>query len=299
MPDHEAWTTGNPDVPPQRGARHATGDERRTRTAKSDAPSVRSAAKHGSPTIGAQALAEKILHAFNTWHFKREQPADPQLMLQIVANAVSRQAPVPFVLYWGKGPRCSLGAPDVRCLDFLAALAGRVRAAYAPGAAIELIFTDTHAELNGYSRPTIRKYFAQVALAAGERGFGSCWLGELTQARRLAAADARDDDSVPPETLLRLSAGAAKWYRGGGSAEHGALKYYRSNMVERRAVELAFPRAIFITFNGSEFRDLFPQRLPIFYMYSLRQGVSVKPWFLPADAARCEGSSCHCSAVRP
>src|SRR5262249_6929124 len=268
--DQKARTPDTPVAPPGAGARPAPGGGRPRETAKSDAASVRSSARHGSPTIGAQALAEKILHAFNTWHFKREQPADPQLMLQIVADAVSRQAPVPVVLYWGKGPRWSLGAPDVRCLDFLAALAGRVRAAYAPGAAIELIFTDTHAELNGYARPTIRKYFAQVALAAGERGFGSCWLGTLTQAPALAAADAQDDDIVPPETLLRLGAGAAKWYRGGGSAEHGALKYYRSNMVERRAVELAFPRAIFITFHGREFRDLFPQRLPIFYMCSPR-----------------------------
>jgi L-tyrosine isonitrile synthase len=85
-----------------------------------------------------------------------------------------------------------------------------------------------------------------------------------------------------------------KWYRGEGTVEQGALKYYRMNMVERRAVELAFPRSIFVTFNGSKMRGLFPKSLPIFYMYSLRRGFSVKPWFLPADAARCEASTCHC-----
>jgi L-tyrosine isonitrile synthase len=56
------------------------------------------------------------------------------------------------------------------------------------------------------------------------------------------------------------------------------------NMVEKRAVEFAFPRSIFVTFNGSEFRSLFPERLPVFYMYSLRRGVSIKPWFLPQVA---------------
>ena len=30
-------------------------------------------------------------------------------------------------------------------------------------------------------------------------------------------------------------------------------------MIEKRAVELAFPRSIFVTFNGSEFRCLFPR----------------------------------------
>jgi hypothetical protein len=35
-------------------------------------------------------------------------------------------------------------------------------------------------------------------------------------------------------------------------------------MVEKRAVAAAFPEALFVTFNGSEFRDLFPATMPIF-----------------------------------
>jgi hypothetical protein len=85
--------------------------------------------------------------------------------------------------------------------------------------------------------------------------------------------------------LRRLAESARKWYRGEGTAEQGALQYYRMNMVEKRAVEIAFPRAIFITFNGSDLRSLFPTRLPIFFMYSLRRGMSVKPWFVASDAA--------------
>jgi hypothetical protein len=55
------------------------------------------------------------------------------------------------------------------------------------------------------------------------------------------------------------------------------------NMVEKRSVAAAFPEAVFVTFNGSEFRDLFPATMPIFYMYSLRRGVGVKPWFMDAE----------------
>jgi hypothetical protein len=64
------------------------------------------------------------------------------------------------------------------------------------------------------------------------------------------------------------------------------------NMTEKRAVEHAFPRSIFVTFNGSEFRRLFPERLPIFYMYSLRRGISVKPWFVAADVEPCAVPTC-------
>jgi L-tyrosine isonitrile synthase len=139
----------------------------------------------------------------------------------------------------------------------------------------------------------MRAYFAEVDFSTRQRGFASCWMSELTRAQA-HVADERCDDMVPEDMLRRLAASASKWYRGHGTAEQGALSYYQMNMIERRAVELAFPRSIFVTFNGSEFRGLFPQRLPIFYMYSLRRGVSVKPWFLSTDVVSQDVSSRQC-----
>ena len=229
--------------------------------------------------------ADKVLRSFNTWAFKREQPDNPQLMLEIIAEAVERGEPVPFILYWGKGPRCRLDEPDTTCLDYLAALARRVCGNYPQGAAMTVIFTDTHAALNGHSKQSADAYFAAVATGAHTRGFATCRLGDLVRSAGGAAAHGAADEPLPEDTLRRLGVSAAKWYRGDAAPEQAALAYYRMNMVEKRAVEVAFPRSIFVTFNGSEFRCLFPERLPIFYMYSLRRGVSVKPWFLPPVAA--------------
>ena len=80
--------------------------------------------------------------------------------------------------------------------------------------------------------------------------------------------------------MQRLVGSAERWYRGDGHPIDGARKYYQMNMIERRAIEHFFPTSIFVTFNGSDQRDLFPEALPIFYMYSLRRGTSIKPWFL-------------------
>jgi hypothetical protein len=111
-------------------------------------------------------------------------------------------------------------------------------------------------------------------------------LSHLTVAAEALLAEDLMDDSVPDHDILeQLAAAAAKWYFGDETPERAALAYYRMNMVEKRAVEIAFPRSIFITFNGSRLRVLFPKRLPIFYMYSLRRGVSVKPWFFNAAPA--------------
>jgi L-tyrosine isonitrile synthase len=254
--------------------------------------------KRQSPAIPSrdETSAEKVLQSFNTWAFKREQPSDPQLMLALISRAIKRSEPLSFALYWGKGPRVSLAQADVQCLDFLARLSDRVGKVHAPGAALNLIFTDTHARLNGYAQGGIHGYFSEVDMAARQRGFGTRRLSDLVRASKLPAEGNKRDEMVPRPILSMLIASAMKWYRGNGSAEEGAVIYYRMNMVERRAVELAFPWSIFITFNGSELRGLFPEHLPIFYMYSLRRGTCVKPWFLPAQATAGTASSCACRA---
>lgn len=234
---------------------------------------------------------EKILQAFNTWAFKREQPDSADAMLRAIAAAEQHDRPLQFVLYWGKGPRDSLDTPDTTCLDYLGALVERVRAVYPPGASVKLIFTDTHAALNGHSPQRMHQYFTAVATAAAAFGFGHCRLSDLVREAASAGIGRASLSAELPEPVReKLVACAAKWFRGEGTSEEGAMRYLQMNMVEKQAIEFAFPAAIFVTFNGSEFRNLFPDRLPVFYMYSLRRGVSVKPWFLSSEPAGSDSS---------
>jgi hypothetical protein len=265
------------DTAPRGGASHP---------AESDGLTVRRpVTKPSHPTRPkGKVTPEKVLHAFNTWAFKREQPDDALIMLQVISRSMALGEPIPFVLYWGKGPRASMGAPEKECLKYIASLAGRVYDAYSPGATVKLIFTDTHAELNGHSQSSIWAYFAEIEACARSLGFGHCWMSHLTPAAK--ALDAKDphDDPIPDDAILaQLVTSAAKWYHGAETPQRAALAYYRLNMVEKRAVEIAFPHSIFITFNGGRLRSLFPKRMPIFYMYSLRRGVSIKPWFFTTE----------------
>ncbi len=231
-----------------------------------------------------ELLVERTLQAFNTWSFKREQPDNLVSLRQAIGRAVHLKEPVPFVLYWGKGPRRHIGKPEIASLNYLGAFADRIRRVYGAGAAIRLICTDTHADLNGHAPQAIEDYFASLLTEAHARGFTDCRLSKLVRAVKDAEREEPDGGTDPdPTTLQRLSECAAKWYRGEGSASEGAIEYFRLNMVEKRAVELAFPHAIFVTFNGSEFRNLFPDNMPVFFMYSIKRGVSAKPWFLPDE----------------
>jgi hypothetical protein len=230
-----------------------------------------------------QPSPQKVVQAFNTWAFKREQPSEIAQLEGVVAGAIASSAPVEFVLYWGKGPRSCIAAADLACLDYLAAMGARVARLHAPGALFTLIETDTHARLNGHSEASIEAYYGAIAGEAAARGFKCVRLSKLTEALLLsgeAVALQEPDAGV----LDKLRACAERWYRGEGSADEGASRYYEMNMIEKRAVERAFPRAIFVTFNGSEYRSLFPDRLPIFFMYSIKRGTAVKPWFMDSDS---------------
>ena len=227
-------------------------------------------------------MVKKVTQTFNTWAFKREQPSDISLLEHFTARAIMKRQPLSFVLYWGKGPRSNIANPDLQCLDYLASMADRVKTVYRDGCLINLVLTDTHATLNGHSSQNITSYFTQVEQEAGNRGFESYLLSELTETAG-RAINVSDFPDPSEQTIRQLTESAMRWYRGTESVEQGALDYFKMNMVERQVIELFFPGSIFVTFNGSDHRELFPEKLPIFYMYSLKRGFGVKPWFLTDD----------------
>lgn len=250
----------------------------------SGAGEVRPRTKLSTAASPKSPTPDRVLQTFNTWAFKRQQPTEPELLLETIAAAIGRSEPLPFVLYWGKGPRSHVAAPDLECLDYLRKMTSRIEAVYTPGAAVTLIFTDTHASHNGHAPRAIERYYAEVDAAARERGFNGEYLSRL-----VASVAGRVAVAQPGVAILdKLKGCAAKWYRGGASVEAGAAEYYRMNMAERQAIEHAYPHAIFVTFNSAEYRELFPPSLPVFYMYSLRKGVAVKPWFMDETAAPAE-----------
>lgn len=248
------------------------------RPAKARLP-AREARRGSARAADGKSATDRVLRSFNTWAFKREQPDSTDLLRAFIARTIAKYRPVPFVLYWGKGVRRNRAEADIQCLDFLNTLGERISNAYGPGASFTLVFTDTHAELNGYATGETRQYFAEVSQAAEARKFSGCMLSELVA----AYGSPRSAAVAAPESLLaRLYTCASRRYRSDEPAGVGARKYYEMNMIEKGAVEAAFPDSIFITFNGSDMRPLFPDKLPIFYMYSLKRGTSVKPWYLPA-----------------
>ena len=204
-----------------------------------------------------RVVTEDVVRSFNTWAFKREQPSDLILLHKTVGQAVAQSRPVPFVLYWGKGPRSVVGAPEEQCLDYIATLELKIRAVYAPGARITLLLTDTHAELNSYSDLEIYTYYQSMEVAATQRGFNCQLLSKIVRTTQPVPAT-YIAERLDEELLGRLTTSATKWYRGDEAPARAAERYFSLNMIEWRAVGELYSDAIFVTFNSSHFRLLFP-----------------------------------------
>lgn len=226
-------------------------------------------------------LVESVLKSFNKWSYKRSQPSDSLLLRRFVSNAIHRSEPISFVLYWGKGRRAHAGVNEEKCLSFLSGMASEICATYSSGAFFDILYTDTHAHLNGYKPDEISIYGNDIRTLAERRLFRLTRLSQVCRKAELNKVSGPSNfDPREQQLTEKLVECAEKWYRGSGCARKGALEYYNMNMIERLAVQVVFPKSIFITFNGPEFRDIFPPSLPIFYMYSIKKGTSVKPWFM-------------------
>lgn len=217
------------------------------------------------------------MRAFNTWNFKRSQPSDYDLLVARCTEAIDLRLPIPFVLYWGRGPRTKIGEPEKRSISFIRSLQERIVPIYALGAKFTLVLTDTHAALNGYEEEETTGYFNSVIDYSKHLGFEHRRMSEILSCN--LSFPMPSSLSLEEPLAQRLTLSATRHFKGKGTPRQGAAAYYLQNQAERFAIAQEFPSAIFVTFNGKEFRSLFPESMPIFYSYSLCKGCSKKPWF--------------------
>lgn len=223
-------------------------------------------------------LASDIIESFNTWKFKREQPRTEEKLFETILRAVRFGKPVSFTMYWGKGDRATAGEDEKQAILYLQEMIKAIGKKYLHGANITFILTDTHAELNGYSMSEIEKYFDSVSQLARKVGFNTTKLSNFVgfDEKKLS----KEGNIEIKKELLKLLTESAEKHCKRYDAETGARLYYLQNQIERKAVSRKFSDSIFLTYNGRALDDILPTELPIFYMYSVEKGTSVKPWFM-------------------
>ena len=225
-------------------------------------------------------LAEKILKVFNVRKFKREKSHTEESLIKSISECVKEKEPIKFVMYWGKGDRNAVATPDLKAIKSLLDFCETTKKEYEHGFELTLIFSDTHAAINGYDPGGVKAYFDSVKSEVAKYGVKAIHLSDLVKYDEVKLLSQSDSLEIETNLFRLLKESSQKHCRNFKSDyEIGAKVYYLQNQLEKQEVEKRFKDYIFLTYNGSELNEILPMKLPIFYMYPIKRGSSDKPWF--------------------
>ncbi len=227
-------------------------------------------------------LARKIIKSINTWSLKREQMHLMDEAVRMVCGFVKNNQPIRFVMYWGKGRRESVSLPEQKALIFLREFCEKIQREYVPGSVITFVYTDTHAVLNGHDSVSIMAYLDSLRdlVRAQSYPVDIVLMSSLQKFNIKTLSDVARNACIDKRLLKLLVRSSEKHNSVILDNVFGAKLYFTVNQMEKIKIQEAFQNHIFLTYNSSVYNSLLPDKLPIFYMYSLNKGTSVKPWFV-------------------
>ena len=233
-------------------------------------------------------VVNDIIQSFCTRKHKREQPDNLWLLGQFLQNKIHQQKPIEFVMYRGIGERTTISNNEITWIKHLTSMLDRVRSVYDSWTIIHIVFTDTHGMMNNYSHEHIYWYYESLKnYIASQTWYTTQKLSSLREKSPTPNDKTipKKEESISSELLQELIRWAKRHYQTQHisdtevNRESIARNYYSINQYEKRIIENYFSESIFLTYNNSNHRSLFPDSLPIFYMYSLKKWYAEKPRF--------------------
>ncbi len=201
-------------------------------------------------------------------YFRRRQGHTEQAKSHTIdcfASHIARQQPLPFVLYWAKGPYDAdcYDIPKLQGIRFIHQHLSRLAEHYAHGIRLDVVVADTHETLNNnhVSDADMVKIAHLFIRAMGETGaFNAEHLTisrlsnytPMPDMQQLDAQAASSELRHQPELLAAMAARAKHYYRGctrDFDGEMAACHYYELCKSEKDAVGAAFSNHIFLTYN--------------------------------------------------
>jgi L-tyrosine isonitrile synthase len=186
------------------------------------------------------------------------------------------ESPLNFVLYWGVWKRPQLNRSAIRLISRLEEFRSQAVATLGIPTQVQIVFTDTHAAINGVDQETIAKGRVELTKAVPQ-SFQVCSMSSLVQPSNFIVTWEPDSNSKQRRVADLLVDQANKLFGEDAAAER-ASKYYVANIKEAPSVAVRWPLGIFLHYGLPELKVMLPS-LPILYCLAGAKGSSKKPWF--------------------
>lgn len=230
-----------------------------------------------------------------------------ELEKYVQERQIKSKSKIHFVQYWGASDK---KYPDKYDFDALFHLFGFLRIVekyYKIEVHLTLIFTDTHAILNGYSTENYKNYHREIRKILNEFNYSHVLMSEVLTpfAKSHNLKDTNDliksvikqsiSNKIPElimndesfEVLKRSADKHSKRLKNKdtykdlsfSSVEQSAYAYILLNRIERQYVEKNFFQSVFLTYTSDIEKELIAPNLPTIQIYSIHKGLSCRPWF--------------------
>lgn len=230
-----------------------------------------------------------------------------ELEKYVQERLIKNKNKIRFVMYWGASDK---RYPDKYDFDALFHLFGFLRIVekhYKIDVHLTLIFTDTHANLNGYHTENYKNYHREIRKILNDFNYSHLLMSEVLTpfAKSHNLKDTNDliksvikqsiNNKIPDiiindksfEVLKRSAEKHAQRFRNiniykdlcFNSIEQSAYAYILLNRIERQYVEKNFFQSVFLTYTSDIEKELIAPNLPTIQVYSIHKGLSCRPWF--------------------
>lgn len=212
-----------------------------------------------------------------------------------------------FIKYWGASDKQCTDKYDLKALLMVFGLLRVIEKQYEMDAHITLIFTDTHATLNGYSADCCKRYFKDIGNVLNEFNYSHILMSEVLRPfiKSEKLKSMRDvlnliiDKNLKydiPSFLngrisfdrLRISASkySSRFYNSKefddlkfDSIDQAAYIYIKLNQIEKEYVEKKYANHIFLTYTSDEEKEFIAPELTTLQIFSYGKNMRGRPWF--------------------
>lgn len=180
-----------------------------------------------------------------------------------------------LIFYWGVFHRKENLAAESELIAYLQSITSKIESSLLLTVDMNVIFTDTHAELNLIDKTMSAEYFNLVADIL-PNNWKKCYLSDVVSEmpKQIEGRELKGFERV--QTLL--SKQSSKLHNNEITAKKLSIAYLHSNLIEAAAVQKMWPSGIFLHSGVPELSTILPS-MPIMYIYSGHNKVNQKPWF--------------------
>lgn len=238
--------------------------------------------------------ALSIVQSINTKRILRKKldENEVELLTQLLSKVIAKGLPLPFVMLWGAGRRKAVGCWEEYAVRQLRKLDERINLSWTKGMLLDIIYADVHGKMNRLPEESIVGYYESLShFFRKEAPFvkrfirlSDLWNHHGMNSKTIESMRQESSKYESHPCYRHILENTRAHYQGANERE-GALEYIATRLSDKRLLIHFFAGYIQLTYNHPGLSFLQPALFTL-YIWSLKKGTNLAPWYLSNKECR-------------